>query len=227
MRVKVANLLAGEGHRHVLDLPAGSGELSYLLMQRGIDVTPADLEPEVFIVPGHSCIRADMNARLPFVDEKFDAVACVEGIEHIENPHSLVREVHRVLKPGGRVYITTPNILSIRSRLSYLLRGYPNQFNYMIEVDRVTGREQAVSHINPIGFLEIRYVLARYGFQVERVDTNVLLGQGSVWYRLLERILRTRGRRAAASDPAVAGVRATLLTDALLYGDNLIIVASK
>lgn len=152
MRVQVAEMIVGAGHRNVLDLPAGSGDLSYLLLQRGLEVTAADLEPEAFIVPGRSCIKADMNSRLPFPDEQFDAIGCIEGIEHIENPHLFVREANRLLRPGGMLYITTPNVLSIRSRLSYLLRGYPNQFHYMIEIDPKTDEEIPIAHINPIGF---------------------------------------------------------------------------
>lgn len=219
MRVLVADMIVKARHQHVLDLPAGSGELSYLLLQRGLDVTAADLEPEAFIVPGRSCMKADMNSRLPFPDEQFDAIGCIEGIEHIENPHLFVREANRLLRPGGMLYITTPNVLSIRSRLSYLLRGYPNQFHYMIEIDPRTDQEIPIAHINPIGFLELRYVLARWGFQVTHVTTNELVKS-----RVL---IRSRGKRAAASHRHVASIRKILLSDAALFGDSLIVVAQK
>jgi SAM-dependent methyltransferase len=211
----------------VLDLPAGSGELSYLLLQRGLDVTAADLEPEAFIVPGRSCIKADMNSRLPFPDEQFDAIGCIEGIEHIENPHLLAREANRVLRPGGRLYVTTPNVLSIRSRLSYLLRGYPEQFHYMIEVDPATGKEQPIAHINPIGFLELRYTLNRWGFRVDVVQTNRYRKRGSLLYRMLRALLCSKGRRAAAAHPRVAEVRSALLSDEVLFGEGLILGAVK
>lgn len=227
MRVQVADMIARAGHRKVLDLPAGSGELSYLLLQKGLDVTAADLEPEAFIVPGHSCVKADMNSRLPFPDEQFDAIGCIEGIEHIENPHLLVREANRLLRPGGMLYITTPNVLSIRSRLSYLLRGYPNQFHYMIEIDPKTDEEMPIAHINPIGFLELRYILVRWGLQVARVTTNELVKHKAVLYRIFRLLIRSRGRRAAASHSKIAGIRNTLLSDALLFGDSLIVVAQK
>ena len=227
MRVQVADMIAEGGHRRVLDLPAGSGELSYLLLQKGLDVTAADLEPETFVVPGRSCIKADMNSRLPFPDDHFDAIGCIEGIEHIENPHLFVREAHRLLRPGGMLYITTPNVLSIRSRLSYLLRGYPNQFHYMIEIDPKTDREIPISHINPIGFLELRYVLARWGFQVTDVTTNELVRKSAMFYRLLRLLISSRGKRAAASHSKSAEIRGRLLSDAALFGDSLIVVATK
>lgn len=226
-RVQVAGLIRAAGCRRVLDLPSGTGALTHLLLESGIDAVSADLCPEGFVVPGRTCVRADLNATLPFGDDEFDGFACIEGIEHIENPHLLAREANRVLKPGGRLYISTPNVLSIRSRLSTLLRGYPDQFHYMVEVDRATGREKPVAHINPIGFLELRYVLARWGFRVDLVETNRLVKRGSLLYGVLRALLRTRGKRAAASSPQVAAVRRQLLSDAVLFGEGLIVGATK
>lgn len=227
MRVQVADMIAKAGHRTVLDLPAGSGELSYLLLQRGLEVTAADLEPEAFVVPGRSSIKADMNSRLPFSDGQFDAIGCIEGIEHIENPHLFIREAHRLLRPGGMLYITTPNVLSIRSRLGYLLRGYPNQFHYMIEIDPKTDREIPIAHINPIGFLELRYVLARWGFHIVGVTTNELIKPKALFYRFLRAVIGSRGKRAAASHPKIAEIRKIILSDTVLFGDSLIVAATR
>ncbi len=226
-RVAVAELVAQAGHRLVLDLPAGTGALTQLLLDRGIEVVSADLCPEGFVVPGRICLQADLNERLPLESDRFDAMVCVEGIEHIENPHLLAREAHRVLKAGGCLYVSTPNVLSIRSRLSYLWRGYPDQFHYMIEVDPRTGEERPIAHINPVGFLELRYVLSRWGFHVERVETNRRLKAGSPFYALLRRLMATKGGRAARSHERIARVREMLLSTTLLYGETLIVVATK
>jgi SAM-dependent methyltransferase len=226
-RVRVAELILADGHKRVLDLPSGTGALTQMLLDGGVDVVSADLNPDGFVVQGRSCARVDLNAALPFVDGGFDAMACIEGIEHIENPHLLAREANRILKPGGRLYVSTPNVLSIRSRLSYLLRGYPDQFHYMIEVDQEKGIERPIAHINPIGFLELRYTLSRWGFRVDVVQTNRLLKQNSVLYRALRRLLLTRGKRSAASHPQVAQVRESLLSDAVLFGEGLIVGATK
>jgi SAM-dependent methyltransferase len=226
-RLQVADLIRAAGHRYVLDVPSGTGALTQLLVDRGIEVVSADLHPEYFVSPNRTCVPADLNARLPFNDAQFDACACIEGIEHIESPHHFAREANRILRVGGKVYITTPNILSIRSRISYLLRGYPNQFHYMIEIDPLTGSEQAIAHINPIGFLELRYVLSRWGFQVDVLQTNRMKTKHSLFYQLIRFLLLTKGKRAAASHPYVAEVRQMLLSDAVLFGEGLIIGATK
>lgn len=44
-----------------------------------------------------------------FPDEYFDGVVCIEVIEHVELDHLFVSQIHRVLKPGGWVYLSTPN----------------------------------------------------------------------------------------------------------------------
>ena len=61
--------------------------------------------------------------RLPWADGSFDAVAAWEVLEHLENPHHAVREISRVLKPGGIFLLSLPNIFHIVSRLVFLRRG--------------------------------------------------------------------------------------------------------
>ena len=61
--------------------------------------------------------------RLPWADGSFDAVAAWEGLEHLENPHHAVREISRVLKPGGIFLLSLPNIFHIVLRLVFLRRG--------------------------------------------------------------------------------------------------------
>ncbi len=226
-RVLVADLIKEAGHRRVLDIPCWKGRLTQLILDRGVEVVSADLNPKAFLVPGRSCIRADLHTQLPFKDGEFDAVACIEGVEHIEDPHQLARETNRVLLAGGKLYVSTPNILSIRSRISYLLRGYPNYFHYMIEIDPETGAEKPVDHINPIGFLELRYILSRWGFRIDRVLTSRYKKRWSPFYHVLRLLMLTKGRRSAAEHPQVAAVRQALLSDALLFGDILILVATK
>lgn len=55
----------------------------------------------------HIDIQADAY-RLPFRDETFDTVLCTEVLEHTHSPQLALSEVHRVLKPGGKLLLTTP-----------------------------------------------------------------------------------------------------------------------
>jgi len=53
-------------------------------------------------------LRHDLNLKLPFPDEEFDAVITLANLEHLENPLNNLREIFRVLKPKGTMLLTTP-----------------------------------------------------------------------------------------------------------------------
>lgn len=55
---------------------------------------------------------ADITKKLPFEDSSFDAVICVEVIEHLKHYESTLKEFKRILKKGGKLILTTPNYFS-------------------------------------------------------------------------------------------------------------------
>jgi SAM-dependent methyltransferase len=55
-----------------------------------------------------AAVQADALAALPFADTTFDAVVLLDVLEHLADPDSLVREMNRVLRPGGAVVIMVP-----------------------------------------------------------------------------------------------------------------------
>jgi SAM-dependent methyltransferase len=105
----------------VVDLPAGDGRMSRVLRELGAQVEPFDLFPEFFRVSGLTCRPADLNERLPITDGHADYVLFQEGIEHLPNQLNALMEMNRILKPGGRLLLTTPNISNLRARLAALL----------------------------------------------------------------------------------------------------------
>ncbi len=222
---RVVDLFHEEKPGIVLDVPAAGGRLAQRLARLDFAVVCGDIDPSP-MRDGLRWIRLDLNQRWPCRDEGFDYVICTEGIEHLENPWHLVQEVKHVLKTGGKLFLSTPNILSIKSRLSNLLYGYPNYFNYMVEGDSRSNQELPVDHINPIGFLELRHILVRNGFSIVCVTTNRYQKRHSLLYWLIKVLLHTRGR-SSGRDLARAEVRKLLLTNEILFGENLIIVAKK
>jgi len=61
--------------------------------------------------------------RLPWQGASCDAVTTWEVFEHIDNPRHLAREIHRILKPGGFLFISLPNVFHLMSRLMFLRQG--------------------------------------------------------------------------------------------------------
>lgn len=59
----------------------------------------------------------------------FDVVTAWEVFEHLENPHNAIREIRRILKPGGLLIFSVPNIFHIVSRLVFLKRGLFPRWN--------------------------------------------------------------------------------------------------
>ena len=168
----VVRILEKEPRGLLLDVPAGEGALAERLIAAGFEVTCCDLYPEIFRLDGVGITRGDLNGDLPFANQSFDYVTCLEGLEHIENPQQAMREFARVLRPGGTVIVSVPNILNIEERLKWLLYGYTSHFKPITraQVERLRAeydnREEIAAHVNPIGYSELRYILEKNGFQI-------------------------------------------------------------
>src|SRR3989442_8216828 len=104
------NILQELSKGKLLDVPAGEGALAARLIAAGFDVQCCDLYPEIFRLPNVDIRRGDLAGSLPYPDQSFAYVACLEGLEHIENPQQAIREFARVLQPGGHLITSVPNI---------------------------------------------------------------------------------------------------------------------
>ena len=164
----VAELL-GEGadYKVILDLPCGEGAFTKRMLERGADVFSADCL-NIIKVPHPQFSLVDMNERLPYADAMFDAVACIDGIEHIERPFDFIRECQRVIRKGGALVISTPNLTALRSRWRYLLTGFHQGEKSPLDESRHT----PYHHLSLVSFPELRYRLHANGFRVAAVKTN-------------------------------------------------------
>jgi methionine biosynthesis protein MetW len=114
---------------------------------------------------GMRTVCADLAGSLPYEDGAFDCITCLEVIEHVADPLHLLTELRRVLKSGGTLIITTPNIRYFRHVLTLLLRGrFPHtttdtfvwgggHFHYFTRADLQSLVERA-------GFIHCRFALA-------------------------------------------------------------------
>jgi SAM-dependent methyltransferase len=98
----------------VLDLGSGAGDLTGDLQRAaaaviGVDVAEAALRRARSRHPGLSFLRAEIDGRLPLEDNSFDVVWSSEVIEHVADTARWMSEVRRVLRPGGRLLLTTPS----------------------------------------------------------------------------------------------------------------------
>jgi len=168
MIMEILKNLRGTGK--ILDAPAGTGIISKKIQDAGFEVYPADIAPQVFKVPGLKCKRVDLNQALPYEEEFFDYVLCSNGIEHLENQYFFIREAYRVLKPKGKLIITTPNILKLRMRVAYLFLG-----KYSFHERPLNEVETSIDpgHINSVSYYSLRIILHRNGFKIISVKTQM------------------------------------------------------
>jgi SAM-dependent methyltransferase len=170
----VEKIFDGEPRGRVLDIPAGEGALALRLDSLGYQVACADLYPEIFKLERFEIRQANLDGRLPYDNGEFDALVCVEGLEHIENPANALREFSRVIKPGGLLVVSVPNIMNIEERFKWLISGHTSHFK-PLSAEFLDGirrdypdTEEIVLHVNPIGYSEIRFLMEKNGFQLER-----------------------------------------------------------
>jgi len=224
------NKMAGCPTGRVLDVGSGIGDLSPKLAAVGHQAAACDCFPESEWPHGGSVeyTRCDLAAGLPYPDHSFDYIVCLEVIKHVENPMALCREFGRVLRKGGRLYMSTPNILNMRSRFKFLLDGSFLFFNHPpIEWDQTEGRPSV--HVHPIRYHELEYYLYKAGLEVHEAFTNL---RSYSWrlFPLVEWLIRLYARhmtkKSHGSDRIpLDRIYSRILTDDLLFGTHLIVDA--
>lgn len=163
----VEQLISSAQRQRVLDIPAGAGAFTQRMQRLGIEVHSADIE-NIMMVDNHHFRQADMNHSLPYDNNFFDAIACIDGIEHLERPFDFIRECCRVLKKKGHLVISTPNISALRSRWRWMLTGHHNKGKSPLN----EANPSPLHHINMMSFPRLRYILHSNGFRVDTITTN-------------------------------------------------------
>ena len=107
----------------------------------------------------------------PYPDGHFSTVLCGELIEHLtEDPMHLMSEIHRILKPGGHLVLTTPNIASLRGIAAILVGYHPGVFSAYIR-PRAEGEVEA-RHNREYAPQEIRQLMENSGFTIILLETG-------------------------------------------------------
>jgi 2-polyprenyl-3-methyl-5-hydroxy-6-metoxy-1,4-benzoquinol methylase len=128
--MKVRKLLASLRNQTVLDVGCGPGALLWDITEQnevhGVDLNGDQLE--IALRNGFvDCRVCNLGVEvLPYSSEMFDVVLCGETLEHVMATEQLLAELHRVLKPGGQVIVTTPNVRTLQSIALLLFCNEPS-----------------------------------------------------------------------------------------------------
>ncbi len=114
-KLEQEGLIGSKRTTKILDVGCGGGFKANYLAAQGFDVTGIDLSVESLgVARRHDATGTvkylEANAEnLPFADATFDTVIAMDFLEHVENPREVIREIARVLKPGGAFFFHTFN----------------------------------------------------------------------------------------------------------------------
>lgn len=175
-----------DSHRRFLDVGCGDGSLSIAMAAaaqadeiHGIEFDEAS--KKTALQQGIRCVQHDVNVGpWPFEDAFFDVVFSNQNLEHIHNTRLYLEESLRILKPGGRIILTTPNLAAWMNVASLLMGWQPfsttpiNRLrpgNPLMALSPWPDDDRdAMGHIRVLAYLGLLDMLRIVGFQ----DATVL-----------------------------------------------------
>lgn len=171
----------------ILELGAGTGAMSQRLTDGYYNVTASDLVAKNFRLQ-LPFQEADLNTNFSqLFGQTFDAIVCMELIEHLENPWNFFREAKRLLIPGGRLFLTTPNTESALSMCYQMRHGHHLWFS---DADL-----KSAGHITPLTSRQLRIMARETGMSIKSIssfgDTDKI---ATPKMRLLSRAIRALSR---------------------------------
>jgi ubiquinone/menaquinone biosynthesis C-methylase UbiE len=158
--------------KNILEVACGRGGFSRLLASKGAVVCGADFSEAAIkiakekllgdppLVDRVTYVQADAQ-NLPFDAGSFDIVISCETIEHVPDPRAAVREMYRVCKPGGILYLTTPNYLNFMGLYE------------LYAAVRHPGRRSSQPLDRRYIFAQVRRFVAAAGWKIVRTDGTV------------------------------------------------------
>jgi SAM-dependent methyltransferase len=158
----------------ILDMGAGSGYLTGLLAQararKNDGLSACDIDDAKFSAAGVPFKQCNVDEGLPYGDASFDAVVAIEVMEHTRSSYGVLGEIARVLRPGGSLVLSVPNVGHMLSRLSFVTKGHYHMFPSPSTKPENAGR--LCGHVAPLPYQYWHYGLRSAGFSVIRLHSD-------------------------------------------------------
>jgi SAM-dependent methyltransferase len=157
---------SGKLEGDILDMGAGSGYLTRLLAKArtkgAAGLVACDIDEAEFSADGVPFTRCNVDEGLPYLDGSFDALVAIEVMEHTRSSYRVLGEIARVLRPGGVVIFSVPNVGHMLSRLSFASSGHYHMFPSPSTKPENAGR--LCGHVAPLASQYWHYGLRSAGF---------------------------------------------------------------
>ena len=159
---KVRKIFAQSSAKKILDIGCANGAILKPLLAVGRELHGVDISQFLVDKANANGIKAVLHNMetepLPYVAGTFDAVFCGETIEHQVDTDWLLSEINRVLKPGGELVLTFPNIRTVLSLIMMTFFNIPPMY---------ASRYRA-PHVRDFTLKTIRIALSENGFVIRR-----------------------------------------------------------
>lgn len=151
----------------ILDIGAGTGDMldmldSSLYQKAAIDISPVAVE--IMKKKGvDACVSDVISQPLPYGDGSKDIVIATEILEHLSNPEYLLSEIFRILRPGGYLIASVPNIYQLAT-----------VFLYLLDIPPVNAARYGSIHFRDFTLRLYRQALREHGFQIKKIKGDII-----------------------------------------------------
>jgi 2-polyprenyl-3-methyl-5-hydroxy-6-metoxy-1,4-benzoquinol methylase len=147
----------------ILDVGCGEGAVTSFLHDKGLDIMGCDISKRAIKIarqkhPQITFLIKDFNTETNFMNESFDGIILFEVIEHIYDTNNLFKELNRITKIGGRLFITTPQMYLIKNLLISFL------WDWYFKPDS--------PHIRFYTLNSLKTILYKFGFILEKYKSD-------------------------------------------------------
>jgi SAM-dependent methyltransferase len=224
----------------VLDLSCGEGEVMEGIAALGCKVHGTHYRGDDYIVKRHDrlarlpvTVGVNLHHRLPFSAGSFDVVLLIEVLEHLESHFNVIAEAARVLRPGGFLLFTTPNIFRLHSRLQFFLTGKHKLIRRRVGWD-LRPEDLYAYHISPLDFPLTHTVLHLAGMEIAclrftrfKARSVCFLPLWPVVWLACRLTVDRHVRAAGAFRDGERDLNRWLAHPALLFSEQLLVVARR
>lgn len=144
-----------DNHLNILDFGCGQGAFSQRLTDAGMIVDVCDMNIDQVKADVNRKFKLDLNAQdIPSsIPHRYDMIVAMEIIEHLQNPWKYLSDCISLLKEGGIIVLSTPNISNFISRLRFFMRGS------LLAYEKA---DLAHGHITPLSFIQLENMFEYY-----------------------------------------------------------------